>query len=179
MKNFRRMLYLKIARMGRGSNAPVPSIISFGTKIKGNILGGDVIHIDGRLEGNISCEELIIGIRGQVIGQVKAKTLSLYGTLQGSAEADNLFIASSAKLAGDAVHNSIAIEPGAYIEGRCIRTQKSDNRPEPQEKLSEPIKIQPQAKLAAKASPNAENVQAPKSVASGNSALFKAVSGEK
>ena len=63
MKKFRRMLYLKIARMGRGSNAPVPSIISFGTKIKGNILGGDVIHIDGRLEGNIVCEELIIGVR--------------------------------------------------------------------------------------------------------------------
>ncbi len=130
MKKFRRMLYLKIARMGRGSNAPVPSIISFGTKIKGNILGGDVIHIDGRLEGNIICEELIIGVRGQVIGQVKAKSLSLYGTLQGTADAQNVFIASSAHLTGDAMHNTIAIEPGAYIEGRCIRVQKPDYKPE-------------------------------------------------
>ena len=35
---WRKMIYLKIARMSRGSNTPVPSIISFGTKIKGHIL---------------------------------------------------------------------------------------------------------------------------------------------
>ena len=130
MKKFRRMLYLKIARMGRGSNAPVPSIISFGTKIKGNILGGDVIHIDGRLEGNIVCEELIIGVRGNVTGQVKAKSLSLYGNLQGTAEADNIFIAGSARLTGDAMHKTLAIEPGAFIEGRCIRVQNTETKPE-------------------------------------------------
>ena len=130
MKKLRRILYLKIARMGRGSNAPVPSIISFGTKIKGNILGGDVIHIDGRLEGNVVCEELIIGVKGYVAGQVKAKSLSLYGTLQGSAEAENIFIASGAHLTGDALHRSIAIEPGAYIEGRCVRAQKAESKPE-------------------------------------------------
>lgn len=125
MKNWRRILYLKVAKMGRGSNAPVPSIISFGTKIKGNILGGDIVHIDGRLEGNVCCEELIIGVKGQVIGQVKVKSLNLYGSLQGTVEAENLFIAGSAHLIGDAVHSSIAIEPGAYIEGRCVRvTQK-------------------------------------------------------
>lgn len=158
MKKFRRMLYLKIARMGRGSNAPVPSIISFGTKIKGNILGGDVIHIDGRLEGNIACEELIIGVKGQVIGQVKAKSLSLYGTLQGTAESDNIFIAGSARLIGDALHSSIAIEPGAYIEGRCVRVQKSEQKPELKEIASS---------VAKKVEP------------SGNQTLFKSASSDK
>jgi len=159
MKNFRRMLYLKVARMGRGSNTPVPSIISFGTKIKGDILGGDVIHIDGRLEGNVCCDELIIGSRGQVLGQVRAKTLSLYGTLQGSAEAENLFIAGSARLTGDALHGSIAIEPGAYIEGRCIRINK-------------PAELKPAVKVEALPS-------AVKSQTENKSNLFKAVSGEK
>lgn len=126
---FRKMLYLKIARMSRGSNTPVPSIISFGTKIKGDILGGDVIHIDGKLEGNVACEELIIGVRGVVSGQVKAKNLSIYGTLQGSAEAENVVIASGAHLAGDVMHTSIAIEPGAFIEGRCLRVQKAEPKP--------------------------------------------------
>ena len=123
---FRRMLYLKIARMSRGSNTPVPSIISFGTKIKGNILSGDVIHIDGSLEGNIMCEELIIGSRGHVYGQIKAKSLTIYGLLQGSAEAENVILAKGARVTGDIAHVSIAIEPGALIDGRCIRIQKSD-----------------------------------------------------
>lgn len=176
MKNFRRMLYLKIARMGRGSNAPVPSIISFGTKIKGNILGGDVIHIDGRLEGNICCEELIIGVRGQVMGQVKTKTLSLYGTLQGSAEVDSLFIAGSAHLAGDAIHTSIAIEPGAYIEGRCIRAAKAENSVGSKE-MSTPR--QPEIKTVVKPAGENKNAANSPTAGSGNSNLFKAVSGGK
>jgi len=118
---WRKMIYLKIARMSRGSNTPVPSIISFGTKIKGNILGGDVIHIDGTLEGNVLCEELIIGSRGHVYGQVKTKNLSIYGQLQGSADAESVIIAKGARVAGDILHSSIAIEPGALIEGHCIR----------------------------------------------------------
>lgn len=120
------MLYLKIARMGRGSNTPVPSIISFGTKIKGNILSGDVIHIDGNLEGNIMCEELIIGSRGHVYGQIKAKNLNIYGLLQGSAEAENVVVAKGARVMGDILHGSIAVEPGAFIEGHCIRVQKNE-----------------------------------------------------
>ena len=122
----RRMLYLKIARMSRGSNTPVPSIISFGTKIKGNILSGDIIHIDGSLEGNIVCEELIIGSRGHVYGQVKAKNLSIYGLLQGSAEAENVVLAKSSRIMGDIVHNTIAIEPGAFIDGHCVRAPKNE-----------------------------------------------------
>lgn len=130
---FRRMLYLKIARMSRGSNTPVPSIISFGTKIKGNILSGDVIHIDGAIEGNIACEELIIGSRGHVYGQIKAKSLSIYGFLQGSAEAETVIIAKGARVTGDILHQSIAIEPGAIVEGHCIRAQKPQTSPESKE----------------------------------------------
>ena len=119
--------------MSRGSNTPVPSIISFGTKIKGHILGGDVIHIDGHLEGNIMCEELIIGSRGHVYGQVKAKHLSIYGLLQGSAETEDVIIAKGARVTGDVVYSSIAIEPGAMIEGRCVKVQKPETKPAQQE----------------------------------------------
>ena len=134
----RKMIYLKIARMSRGSNTPVPSIISFGTKIKGHILSGDVIHIDGNLEGNVMCEELIIGSRGHVYGQVKAKNLNIYGLLQGSAESENVIIAKGARVTGDVLYSTIAIEPGALIEGRCVKAAKEQkpqapSRPAPQE----------------------------------------------
>lgn len=128
--------------MSRGSNTPVPSIISFGTKIKGNILSGDVIHIDGNLEGNIICEELIIGSRGHVYGQVKAKNMSIYGMLQGSAECENVIIAKGARVNGDVVYSSIAIEPGAFIDGRCIRVQASEQSklaPKPVQQELKPV----------------------------------------
>jgi len=122
MSNLRRIIYLKIARkLSRSSSGPVPSIISDGTKFKGNVVSNGIIQIDGRVDGDISCDELIIGVKGNVVGTVTANNMFLYGVLQGTANVNELFIAKSAKLLGDAAHTTIAVEPGAYIDGRCLR----------------------------------------------------------
>ena len=123
MKKLKRLIYLKLARRLSKSTtgAPVPSIVSENTKVIGNIISDGIIHIDGHVEGDVSCDELIIGIKGAVCGSVTTNSLQLYGALKGKALVDNLFIAKSAKLIGDAIHNTIAIEPGAYIDGHCMR----------------------------------------------------------
>ena len=123
MKKLKRLIYLKLARRLSKSTtgAAVPSIISENSKLTGNLFSDGIVHIDGQVEGDVSCDELVIGIKGCVTGTVTAANLQLYGCLKGKAAIDNLFIAKSAKLIGDAVHNTIAIEPGAYIDGHCIR----------------------------------------------------------
>ena len=114
---------MKLARrLSRSSTgAPVPSIISENAKLQGYIISEGIVHIDGHVEGDISCDELVIGVKGSVIGSVNANNLQLYGVLNGKAAVDTLFIAKTAKLIGDATHNTIAIEPGAYVDGRCMR----------------------------------------------------------
>lgn len=123
MKKIKRLIYLKLARrLSRSSTgAPVPSIISENAKLQGDIISEGIVHIDGHVEGDISCDELVIGVKGSVIGSVNANNLQLYGVLNGKAAVDTLFIAKTAKLIGDATHNTIAIEPGAYVDGRCMR----------------------------------------------------------
>lgn len=149
MRSLKRLIYLKIARMSRGSNTPVPSIISCDTKIKGDIWGGDTIHIDGKLEGNIMCNEVIIGTRGYIVGDIKAKSLSVYGTVNGIIDTDELFIANNARLIGNAYYNKIALEPGAYIEGNCMpRSRRPEAQPRPsvnqaQAKAQEQPKTEP------------------------------------
>ena len=66
MKKLKRLIYLKLARRLSKSTtgAPVPSIVSENTKIIGNIISDGIIHIDGHVEGDVSCDELIIGIKG-------------------------------------------------------------------------------------------------------------------
>lgn len=125
MRSLKRMIYLKIARMSRGSNTPVPSIISYDTKIKGDIWGGDTLHIDGKLEGNIMCNEVIIGTRGYIMGDIKAKSLSVYGTINGTIDTEELFVANNARLIGNAYYSRIALEPGAYVEGNCMPRSKT------------------------------------------------------
>ena len=123
MKKLKKMMYLKMARaFGRSNNSrQVPTIIGETTKVSGDINSNGILHVDGYIEGDIDCEELVIGNKGNIIGTVKAQSMYLYGTLQGKAIADNLFIAKTAKIIGDVTHNTIAIEPGAYIDGHCIR----------------------------------------------------------
>lgn len=134
MSNIKRVISVKLARkFGRGNKQNVPSIISENTKIKGNINSEGIIHIDGNIEGDIKCEELIIGVKGVVKGSITARNLHLYGALTGRAIVESLFVAKTAKLIGDATHTSIAIEPGAYIDGHCIRAAASagtENRPD-------------------------------------------------
>jgi len=136
MANLKRMIYLKIARRLSRNSGPVPGIISEGTKIVGNITSSGIIQIDGRMEGDIKCEELIIGIKGNVNGNVSASNLYLYGTLQGTANVSELFVARSAKLIGDAAHDTIAVEPGAHIDGRCMRRGGSIKSEQTQADLS-------------------------------------------
>lgn len=124
MRKFKRMLYIKLARLIRGEKNVVPCIISNGTKITGNILDGDIIHIDGKLEGDVCCKELIVGNGGLVKGNVNAKSLELYGELNGSIKVDNLFIAGTAKFIGDSVYKTIAIEPGAVLVGNCAKSSE-------------------------------------------------------
>lgn len=125
MRKFRRVMYLRLARLIRGEKNIVPCIISAGTKITGNITDGDVIHIDGKLEGDITCNELVLGATGSITGNVRARTIEIYGELNGTIKAENLFISSSAKFVGDSVYKTIAIEPGAVLVGKC-----SQNEPE-------------------------------------------------
>lgn len=126
MRKFRRVMYLRLARLIRGEKNIVPCIISSGTKITGNITDGDVIHIDGKLEGDITCNELVLGATGSIIGNVRARTVEIYGELNGTIKAENLFISGTAKFVGDSVYKTIAIEPGAVLVGKCSQNEQEE-----------------------------------------------------
>ena len=85
MKRLKRLIYLKLARRLSKSTtgAPVPSIVSENTRLNGDILSDGIIHIDGQVEGDIACDELVIGVKGSVNGSIKANNLQLYGVLKG------------------------------------------------------------------------------------------------
>ncbi len=125
MKKLRRIIYLKVARMmGRGKNGnAVPTIIAENSSLKGDVVSAGTLHVDGTIDGDVNCDELIVGLKGAINGSVNAQSIYLYGSLNGEVCADSFFIAQTAHLMGDIRHNSIAIEPGAYIEGRCIKNK--------------------------------------------------------
>ena len=113
--------------MGQVENESVPSIISSGLSIQGNLSSDGEIQIDGMVTGDISCRVLIIGSDGSVTGQVMAQNVRVHGMLTGTIKAKSVFLVSTAKMYGDIEHESLAIEPGAFMEGHCKRSVPDKN----------------------------------------------------
>ena len=107
-------------------NKSVPSIVSADLSIEGNMTSAGEIQIDGAVSGDIRCKALIVGVKGSVTGEVVvAQTVRLHGAIKGMVRAKSVFLASTARMAGDVEHESLAIEPGAYLEGHCRRLTES------------------------------------------------------
>ena len=102
-------------------NKSVPSIISADLNIEGNLVSAGEIQVDGNVHGDIRCKVLIVGIKGQVTGEVNAQTVRMHGAIKGTVRAKSVFLASTARMNGDVEHESLAIEPGAHMEGHCKR----------------------------------------------------------
>ena len=107
----------------------VPSIVSADLSIEGNMVSSGEVQVDGNVHGDIRCKALIVGIKGQVTGEVNAQTVRVHGAIKGTVRAKSVFLASTARMAGDVEHESLAIEPGAYMEGHCKRITENASAP--------------------------------------------------
>lgn len=99
----------------------VPSIVSADLSVEGNLVSNGEVQVDGSVKGDIRCKALIVGVKGSVEGEVVAQTVRMHGAIKGMVRAKSVFLASTARMSGDVEHESLAIEPGAYMEGHCRR----------------------------------------------------------
>lgn len=99
----------------------VPSIVSPDLKVTGNLMSRGDIQVDGHVEGDVEAANLTIGESGAVHGKVSAKTVRLCGSVHGEIHGGTVTLAASARMMGDIVHESLAIEAGAHLEGHCRR----------------------------------------------------------
>ena len=105
----------------RASKPGMPSIVSEGLHVTGNMISDGDIQIDGIVEGDVKGGKLTIGINGGVIGKVIAKEVMVNGAVTGEVKASTVTLAKTAKVQGNITHESLSIEPGAEFEGQCKR----------------------------------------------------------
>jgi cytoskeletal protein CcmA (bactofilin family) len=107
----------------------VPSIISPDLTITGDLNSSGDIQVDGTVRGDVTADTLTIGEQGQVEGKVRGERVRVCGTVEGEIEGGTVTLAASARVLGDIVHDSLAIEPGAHLEGHCRRRGASSVEP--------------------------------------------------
>jgi cytoskeletal protein CcmA (bactofilin family) len=94
-----------------------PSIISSDLKILGDLISAGDLQVDGIVEGDIQSRSLTIGEGAVVNGNVVAETTRDCGQVTGQIKASTVTLDRTAKVVGDIIHQILAIEPGAFLEG--------------------------------------------------------------
>jgi cytoskeletal protein CcmA (bactofilin family) len=87
-------------------------------RIKGNVAASADLHIDGHVEGDVSCISLVQGESGEIVGAVKAESARLSGTVRGTITVRELVVLKTARIQGDVHYDALTIEQGAQVDGR-------------------------------------------------------------
>ncbi len=89
--------------------------------ISGDLATDAQLHVDGRIDGDVNCAQLIQGAAGTIAGNIHADEARLAGTVEGTVSGRTLIVEASARILGDVAYETISIEAGALIEGRLAR----------------------------------------------------------
>ena len=95
----------------------IPSIISEGSEFKGNVKTSAEIQIDGVLNGNVKAKQIVVGINGNVRGNLTASFSRILGKVEGEIRAEVLEIVKTATVKGNLFKKTISIESGSKITG--------------------------------------------------------------
>jgi cytoskeletal protein CcmA (bactofilin family) len=113
---------------------PPASVLSSDLHVQGNVRTSGDIQIEGQVEGDIRAHLLTVGEGATVKGEVMADDVVVNGRIVGRVRGLKVRLTSTARVEGDIIHKTIAIESGAHFEGSVQRkddplaTNSGENR---------------------------------------------------
>jgi cytoskeletal protein CcmA (bactofilin family) len=100
-----------------------PSIIGEDLTVTGNVLSKGEVQVDGQIQGDVHCSSLIVGEKAEITGGIVASDVVVRGQVMGSIRGERVTLQSSSHVEGDIFHMSLAIEQGAFFEGKSRRAE--------------------------------------------------------
>ncbi|MBF0392545.1 MAG: polymer-forming cytoskeletal protein [Alphaproteobacteria bacterium] len=119
-------MFSKGSKSSKDAHRGVPSIISADAKLIGDIVSEGEVQIDGQVAGDIQCHTLVVGESGAITGACVAEITRVHGAITGSITSRSVYLAKTARMIGDITHESLAIEPGALMQGHCGRIEDEE-----------------------------------------------------
>ncbi|MGB7373509.1 bactofilin family protein [Pontixanthobacter sp.] len=105
------------------------SVIGSDVTIKGDVAATTELHVDGAIQGDISCASIVQGETSTIEGAIEAESARMAGVVKGSISARELVILRSAKIHGDVHYDALTIEQGAEVEGRFAPKKAAGEAP--------------------------------------------------
>lgn len=102
------------------------NLINEGCKVEGVLISDAFIRIDGTVQGSLEIEEgAIIGDKGLITGDIKTKSLIIYGIVNGNIDSHSLEIKSTGCVNGEIKTSKLNIEFGGVYNG-LLTMEKGD-----------------------------------------------------
>ncbi len=96
--------------------------------IKGEAEIKGTIRVDGRFEGHLKADWVVVGEKGYLKGDIRATGVIVGGTIEGNIFAnDSLEIQSKGKVCGDVQTQKLTITEGGLFEGKS-KMNKEDKQ---------------------------------------------------
>jgi len=102
---------------------PNVSEIGADLTIIGNLVSKGEVHIDGEIQGDLHASNVLVGETARITGGVVANEVIIRGNVMGSVRGNRVVLQSSSRVEGDVFHQQLAIEQGAYFEGKSRRVE--------------------------------------------------------
>ena len=107
------------------------TIIAEGLKIVGSVTAEGLVEVNGHIEGDLHCTSLVVSPKASISGGVEAERVVVNGRVEGPIRGGEVVLKSRAHVVGDIQHQSLAIEAGAFFDGRSVRSPESNVRKAP------------------------------------------------
>jgi cytoskeletal protein CcmA (bactofilin family) len=115
------------------------TVIADGLKIVGSVTAEGLVEVNGNIDGELHCTSLIISRMANVIGAVTAERVIVDGRVEGPIQGGDVVLKSQARVVGDIHHQSLAIEKGAYFDGRSVQ-ERGSNGSQPERVNKKPLR---------------------------------------
>lgn len=102
----------------------VASLIAQDIAFEGSLTGEGELQVDGVVRGDIKVARLSVGEAGHIEGSIIAEAVECRGRIVGAITAKQVRLYGASHVDGDITHEQLAMETGAFFQGRSLKFQR-------------------------------------------------------
>ncbi len=110
----------------------VDTLIGQQTELRGDITFSGGLHIDGKIQGNVTAEGddrtvLVLSDKGTIEGEVRVPYLVINGLVIGDLHAsESIELAPKARITGNVYYHRIEVAMGAEVNGSLVHVEREE-----------------------------------------------------
>ncbi|OGR89383.1 MAG: hypothetical protein A2992_04450 [Elusimicrobia bacterium RIFCSPLOWO2_01_FULL_59_12] len=102
-------------------DAQLETMVGAESFFQGTLRSKGSIRVDGKIEGGVSADGVIVGEQGEIQGDVSARSVVVGGKVTGNIHAtETLELLAKSQVFGDLHAPQLVIAEGAVFEGSCL-----------------------------------------------------------